>query len=228
MLIYLNIFLHLSCLRDNEIKIRVNNNCPGFKKEINQHRKIQSLKIVNTHKNFFILTWRIFLTAHHPTTACLWRFTGQWITINNPILVLALRLRPAPSAASPCDSAGSQQSRTSLTPHSLPTCDCRDSLHADGPLLKTQQWSMGDHLLTPEALVMKMMGRLPVLLQSSAAQGVRQWHKQTTCWFTCGSHRLPQIHPIEIQITKKKKKNSGRSLILHTKEDARLNTKAQP
>lgn len=122
--------------------------------------------------------------------------------INNPTSVLALRLRPAPSAASPCDSAGSQQSRTSPTLHSLPTCDCRDSLHADEPLLITQQWSMRDHLLTLEALVMKMMGRLPVLLQSSAAQGVRQWHKQTTCWFTCGSHRLPQIHPIEIQITK--------------------------
>lgn len=83
---------------------------------------------------------------------------------------------------------------------------------------------MGDHLLTLEALCMKTMRLLPALLQSSAVQGVRQWHKQTTCWFTCGSHRLPQIHPIEIQITK----TSGRSLILYTKEDARLNTKPSP
>lgn len=73
-------------------------------------------------------------------------------------------------------------------------------------------------------LVMKMMRRLPALLQSSATQSVRQWHKQAICWFTCGSHRLPQIHPIEIQITK----SSGRSLILHTKEDSRLNTKPSP
>lgn len=68
--------------------------------------------------------------------------------INNPILVLALRLRPAPSAASPCDSAGSQQSRTSPTLHSLPTCDCRDSLHADEPLLIAQVINEGPYANT--------------------------------------------------------------------------------
>lgn len=54
-LIYLYIFLYFSCLRDIEMKIRVNDNYPGFEEEINQYRKSHSFRIVSTQNNFFIL-----------------------------------------------------------------------------------------------------------------------------------------------------------------------------
>lgn len=113
---------------------------------------------------------------------------------------------PGLSATSLWPSAGSQDSKTSQTfPSAALTKHVTSEIvsHKDEPSSRTKDQSIRSHwTICSQAWGMKMMHWLLLLLQYNATQGLREWHKRTTHWFTCGSHSLAATYPIQIQIRK--------------------------